>query len=137
MKVSLESTYGDLNFKGTTSRGQSIQLSGDKQACSPMEAVLMSVAGCSSIDIEIILKKMRQDVQSIKVEVEGVRRADQTPKIFTSMHLKYELVGKIKQEKAEEAVKLSLDKYCSVSKSLHPDIKITHEIIVIAAEEKS
>ncbi|MBK6782811.1 MAG: hypothetical protein IPG79_02950 [Saprospiraceae bacterium] len=57
MKIHLESTFGPLNFKGTNERGQSLQMSGDKESVSPMEAVLMAVAGCSSIDIELILKK--------------------------------------------------------------------------------
>lgn len=57
MKVILESTYGDLNFKGTNERGQSIQFSGNKEAVGPMESVLMAAAACSAIDVETILKK--------------------------------------------------------------------------------
>ncbi|KXK36384.1 MAG: hypothetical protein UZ09_BCD002002527 [Bacteroidetes bacterium OLB9] len=57
MNVVIESTFGDMNFKGTNERNQSIQLSGSQQAVSPMEAVLMAAASCSSIDIEMLLKK--------------------------------------------------------------------------------
>lgn len=126
MKIILESTHGDLNFKGTNDRGQSVQFSGNKEASSPMETVLMAAAACSSIDVELILKKMRQDVEGIKVEVKGERREEIVPAIFTAIHLHFILTGEIKEKKAKEAVELSLEKYCSVSLSLDRDIKISH-----------
>ncbi len=124
MHVTLSSTYGDLNFKGTNDRGQSIQLSGNKEAMSPMESLLTAAAACSSIDIELILKKMRQDLKSIEVSVNGERRKDEVPAIFTKIHLHYILRGSIKEAKAKEAVSLSLEKYCSVTQSLSSDIDI-------------
>ena len=125
MNIHLESTFGSLNFKGTNDRGQSVQLSGDKEAVSPMEAVLMAVAGCSSIDIELILKKMRQDLKKIEVDVEG-QRADEDPKVFTKINLHYILHGNIKEEKAKQAVDLSMEKYCSVSIMLKNSVEIQH-----------
>ena len=80
MKVFVESTHGEMNFKGTNERGQSIQFSGNKEAVSPMESVLMAAAACSSIDVEMILKKMRQELKSVHVEIEGTR-ADAVPAV--------------------------------------------------------
>ena len=100
MKVILESTYGDLNFKGTNERGQIIQFSGNKEAVGPMESVLMAAAACSAIDVETILKKMRQEVKSVKVEIEGIR-AEAVPAVFTKIHMHYIINGDIKQEKAK------------------------------------
>lgn len=129
MKVSIQSTFGGLNFKGTNERGQSIQLSGNKEAVSPMESVLMAAASCSAIDIETILKKMRQDVQSIEVVVEGTR-ADAVPAIFVNMHLHYIIVGDVKEEKAIKAAQMSLEQYCSVSLMLSKSVTITHSVEV-------
>ena len=129
MKIVLESTYGDMNFKGTNERGQSIQLSGNKEAVSPMESVLMAAAACSSIDVEMILKKMRQDVESIVVTVDGTR-SDAIPAVFTKMHLHYIITGKIKEDKAIKAVEMSMQQYCSVSLMLAKSVDISHSVEV-------
>lgn len=114
MKIHLNSTDSELTYDGVTEQGQKLSLSSGGDYPSPMQAVLMSVAGCSSIDIELILKKMRQDVKKIEVDVEGRRREEQ-PRIFTELNIHYKIYGDVKVQKAEEAVKLSMDKYCSVS----------------------
>lgn len=129
MEVIVESSYGELNFKGTNNRNQSIALSGNKESVSPMESVLMAAASCSSIDVEMILKKMRQEVTNIKVEVKGTR-ADAIPAVFTDIHLHYIITGNVKQEKAEKAVQMSMEEYCSVSIMLAKAAKITYTIEV-------
>jgi len=133
MKVILESTYGDLNFKGTNERGQSIQFSGNKEAVGPMESVLMAAAACSAIDVETILKKMRQEVKSVKVEIEGIR-AEAVPAVFTKIHMHYIINGDIKQEKAQKAVDMSVDQYCSVSIMLAKSVEITYSAEVRVPE---
>lgn len=129
MNVTIKSTYGDLNFKGTNERGQSVQFSGNKEAVSPMESVLMAAASCSSIDVEMILKKMRQEIRSIEVEVTGTR-ADAVPAVFTKIHMHFIISGDIKEEKAEKAVNMSLQEYCSVSIMLAHSVAITHSVEV-------
>jgi putative redox protein len=125
MQIKLESTHGSLNYKGTNERGQSVHLSGDKEAPSPMEAVLMAVAGCSSIDVELILKKMRQDLQKVEVTVQATR-AEEAPKVFKTIQIHYILYGDIKEEKAKQAIELSMEKYCSVSLMLKATVDITY-----------
>jgi putative redox protein len=133
MNVKIESTFGDLNFKGTNERGQSVQLSGNKEAVSPMESVLMAAASCSAIDVEMILKKMRQDVTSIHVEVEG-KRADAVPAVFTHIHMHYIVNGDVKEDKALKAVTMSMEEYCSVSIMLSKAAEITYTVEVRVAE---
>jgi putative redox protein len=133
MNVKIESTFGDLNFKGTNERGQSVQLSGNKEAVSPMESVLMAAASCSAIDVEMILKKMRQDVTSITVEVEG-KRADAVPAVFTHIHMHYIVHGEVKEDKALKAVTMSMEEYCSVSIMLSKAVEITYTVEVRVAE---
>lgn len=129
MKVFVESTFGDMNFKGTNERGQSMQFSGNKEAVSPMESVLMAAAACSSIDVEMILKKMRQEFISVLVEVEGTR-ADAVPAVFTKIHMHFIVNGDIKLEKAQKAVDMSMEQYCSVSIMLAKAAEITHSVEV-------
>lgn len=130
MKINLVSEESSLLFQATNERMQSILLSGNKESVSPMEGILMSAAGCSAIDIEIILKKMRQPLEKIEVEVEGIR-ADATPAVFTQIHLHYKLIGNIKEEKARQAVEMSLEKYCSVTHMLSKAVEIKHSYEVI------
>lgn len=125
MNIKLESTYGTKAFKGTNERGQSVQFSGNKEAVSPMEALLMSAAACSSIDIENLLGKMRQDLDRIEVEVEG-HRVDDVPAVFQKMHIHYIIYGDVKEDKAEKAITMSVEKYCSVSIMLQAAVEITH-----------
>lgn len=111
MKVSL--TSDDLKtFHGSNVKDQTITL-GNGNAVGPMEGVLLSAAGCSTIDIVLILEKMRQPLESIEVQVEGTRQ-EAIPRIFTHMHLHYILKGNLKDKKVKEAVDLSIEKYCSV-----------------------
>lgn len=127
MKVTL--TSDDLKtFHGSNVKEQTITL-GNGNAVGPMEGVLLSAAGCSTIDIVMILEKMRQPIESIEVQVEGTRQ-DAIPRIFTHMHLHYILKGNLKDKKVKEAVDLSIDKYCSVVIMLAKaiEISISYEI---------
>lgn len=130
MEITLSNSTGAMEYVGTNAKGQHIHLSGNGSGVGPMESLLMAGAGCSAIDIELILDKMRQDLKKVEVKVKGVRAEDQVPKVFTEIHLHYTLSGDIKEKKAEDAVQKSVEKYCSVLSSLNPDIKISysHEI---------
>ena len=134
VKVFLESTYGELNFKGTNSRGQSVQFSGSKSAVSPMESVLMAAAACSSVDIEILLKKMRQPYHGVTVSVEGIR-ADAVPAVFTDIFIHYIIYGDVQSSKARKAVEMSMEKYCSVSIMLSKSVNIKYSFEVKGAHE--
>ncbi len=122
MKITLHST--DLKtFEASNGKDQKITL-GNGTALGPMEAVLSAAAGCSTIDIAMILERMRQPIESIDVEVEGTRR-DEIPRIFTKIHMHYTLTGNLKDKKVKQAIDLSLEKYCSVSIMLSSSVEIS------------
>ena len=91
----------------------------------PMELLLMSMAGCSSIDIVSILDKMRQKLEHLDVEVQGFREEGAIPAVFTKIHIHYILSGDLKESKVKSAIDMSLGKYCSVSKMLEKAAEIT------------
>lgn len=131
MKVQI-SSQGNLLFDGNNERGQQLTFSGNKEAVSPMESVLMAASACSAIDVEILLQKMRQPYTRIEVETEGVR-ADTIPAVFQKIHLHYKIYGDVKTDKAEKAVSMSLEKYCSVSLMLSASVQISHSVEVVKA----
>jgi putative redox protein len=95
--------------------------------------VLSAVGSCSSIDIILLLRKQRQDLQDIRIAVTGTRREEE-PRIFTAIHVAYILVGDIDEKKAERACRLSMEKMCSVSLMLKAGgVEITWAYEVIAA----
>lgn len=130
MKITLRSTEAELGYTGTNERGQTASFSGSKEDVSPMEHVLMAAAACSSIDVELFLRKMRAPANRIEVDVEG-QRADAIPAVFTDIHLHYRIYGDVKESKAQKAVDMSMDQYCSVSIMLKAGVNITHSHEVI------
>ena len=130
MKITLNRLNDEFLFECKNPSGNTILLDNtrqeDAQGVSPMESVLMAVAGCSGIDIVMILKKQRQTITSFKAEVEGERIELGEAKPFKSIRVVFFLEGEIDANKALKAVELSFQKYCSVSKTLEPNVTITY-----------
>lgn len=80
-----------------------------------MQLVAMAIGGCSGIDLVDILTKGRKTVDSLDIDVEA-ERAEAPPRVFTKVVVHYALTGDLTEESVRRAVRLSLDKYCSVSK---------------------
>jgi putative redox protein len=98
------------------------------QAPGPMLTLLIAMASCSGADVVSILQKKRVDLQSLTVRLAGLRREDH-PRRYVSVHLVWEIAGAGADEtKARAAIDLSLQKYCSVTQSLNPDIRITYDV---------
>lgn len=129
MKITLRSTDAELGYEGTNERGQTQLFSGNQEAVSPMETVLMAAAACSSIDVELFLGKMRAPATRVEVDVEGTRK-EATPAVFERMHLHYRIFGDVPESKAAKAVAMSMDQYCSVSIMLKASVLITHSFKV-------
>ena len=105
-------------------------------APSPMAMVLMSVGGCSSVDVVSILKKTKQDFSSVDVQLTA-ERAETAPRVFTKINLHFVVTGKNVSEKhLERAVSLSAEKYCSVALMLDKTVEITHSHEVVEDQEK-
>jgi len=101
------------------------QAGGSNAASSPMEMVLMGLASCTGLDVVVILEKRRVTLQHFELQV-SAQRAESHPKVFTDIHLRYIFTSPDLTEKdAEKAIKLSKDKYCSVSAMLGKTANIT------------
>ena len=99
----------------------------EKLACSPVELVLIGLCGCTASDVVNILRKKREPFTGLEVRAEG-QRAPEPPMVYTAIRLVYRVSGKVSRKAMEDAVRLSKDKYCSVSAMLHQTAKITFEI---------
>jgi putative redox protein len=118
-------------FEGTAENGNRIQFDTDApyaQGPSPMEAVLMALCSCTSVDVVSILKKKRQEVTGLRVSARA-QRAAEAPRVFTHIKLTYAVRGKLSRKAVEDAVSLSKNKYCSVSKMLEKAATIDYEIV--------
>ena len=102
---------------------------------SPMETPLLGMGDCTVYDVVNILQKMRVPIKDVVVELEAVR-ADEPPKAFTKIHASFTVTGDMPLKKAEEAVFLSADKYCSASRMLAETAEITHQIKLVAGNAK-
>ncbi len=100
------------------------------QGVSPMELLLMGVAGCSSIDIISILKKQKQYFRDLTIEVEGEREKVELANLFKKIHAKVKFTGDVDPKKAHKACELSFTKYCSVSKMLEGKAEISFSTYV-------
>ena len=100
------------------------------KGASPMELMLMGVAGCSSIDIISILNKQKVVVDSLKIDVNGDRIDKPAPSLFTKVHATVRVNGDVKPEKIYRAAELSFTKYCSVSLTLAATAEISFSVIV-------
>lgn len=120
MTVELNRIDNAFLFETTNDEGLTVltdaspDIGGQGKGMRPMQLVLAAVASCSSIDIILLLKKQRQEVQDLRVRVTG-KRSDTVPKVFTHIEVHYRLVGVLSDKKVERACKLSMEKLCSVS----------------------
>lgn len=104
------------------------QFGGSEAASKPMEMVLMALGGCTALDIESLINKMRTPADEFHVEI-SAERQDEHPKIFTKIHLNFIFKGtNLNRANIEKAVKLSQEKYCSVSAMLSKSVNISYEI---------
>jgi putative redox protein len=119
-----------VRFAAQSSSGHAIVVDGDKKtANSPMELVLIGLCTCTGYDVATILRKKREPFNSLEVRAQAERAAE-PPTVYTSIKLTYIVVGKVSRKAVEDAVRLSEEKYCSVSAMLQKTAKITAEIEV-------
>ena len=95
-----------------------------------MQLLLSAIGGCSAIDVISILKKQKQLITDFEIEVEGDRQKIEEFSLWKTIVLHFKISGEVDNEKAEKAIKLSLDKYCSVSKTLEPTAIISYKLTV-------
>ena len=117
---------GGLAFEGGPAEGPRIVVDGNSQdGPSPMDLALMAVAACMAVDVKLILEKMRVPPEALEVAARGERVHDH-PRRFSGVRMVFRVGGlaEADQGKAEQAIALSKEKYCSVLFSLRPDLRL-------------
>lgn len=117
-------------FEGRSQSGHTITFDASAEhisGLSPMEAVLAALCACTSVDVVSILQKKREPLYGLTVSA-SAEQAAEAPRVFTRIHLTYRIYGKVSQKAAEDAVALSKNKYCSVSKMLEKAAEVTYSI---------
>ena len=136
-KVELARVHGDYGFEVKDAYGQSVRIDnspdhgGDNFGVRPMQMLLMSLAGCSGMDVISILKKQRQTITDYKTIVHGEREHGVEPSLWKFIELEFIICGDVDEDKAKRAVELSVNKYCSVAATLmKAGAKITWKVKV-------
>jgi putative redox protein len=120
-----EPSEDGLGFVGEMDNGRKLKLDGNGKNLSPMEAVLISVGACSSVDVVEIMRKSRQVMHGCYCELEA-ERAESAPRKFTKIHAHFVVQGSdISEKQLARAVQLSTEKYCSVMLMLTGNVSIT------------
>jgi putative redox protein len=100
-------------------------IGGAGKGARPMELLLMGLGGCSAMDILNILKKARQPLKDLTVTINAEREQGVEPALFKTIHAHYVITGNVAPERAQQAVNLSLEKYCSVARVLEKSATLT------------
>jgi len=128
----------DNVFEGVAENGNTLLFDADAahtHGPSPMEALLMALCACTSVDVVSILKKKREPVTGLRVSA-AAEQAAEAPRVFTHIKLTYAASGKLSRRAVEDAVGLSKNKYCSVSKMLEKAATIEYEIVLLDGEQE-
>jgi len=124
---------GGLRFELQAASGHAIAADapvaagGTDTAPTPMELVMLGLLGCTGVDVASILGKMKQPLEHFEVRA-TYERAEKHPRVYTRIHLVYELRGDLSPKKVQRAVDLSESTYCSVTAMLQETVEITNEI---------
>jgi putative redox protein len=120
----------NARFVGIAGSRHSIMMdagSAEKSASSPMELILIGLCGCTAADVVSILQKKREPFTTLEVRAEA-DQAHEPPKVYTHIRLIYKVRGHVSKKAMEDAVRLSKEKYCSVSAMLQKTAAITYTI---------
>lgn len=118
----------DQVYRTTSDTGLTVMMDvGRAEGPTPMECVLMSLCGCTSVDVVSILNKKREPFTGLTVSAKA-EKAQTSPSVFTAIELIYRVTGAVNPKSMEDAVRLSKEKYCSVSAMLEKTAKITFTI---------
>jgi len=124
-KIELARVNGDFGFEATDENGHTVKMDSNPESggqnfgVRPMQMLLMGLGGCSAIDVIHILKKQRQEVTDYKMIINGEREVGKEPSLWKDISLDFHIYGNVDEDKAQKAVELSMDKYCSVSATLN------------------
>jgi len=122
-------------FVGQATSGHAVVVdaAAQKTANSPMELLLIALCGCTASDVVGILRKQHEPFTSLEIRAQAERAPD-PPSVYTEIKLTYSVGGKVSRKAVEDAVRLSKEKYCSVSAMLEKTAKITTQIEFLNGE---
>lgn len=130
-------TDPDYGLTITDERGHTLKMDipedqgGHGSGFRPMQTLLAALCGCSAVDVVSILKKQRQSLDDLNIQVDGERQHGVEPALWEKVHLIFELKGQVEPAKAVRAVQLSMEKYCSVAETLRrAGATITFDVMV-------
>lgn len=124
MKIKLQRVDDAFNMRAEDELGHevfmdsSVENGGKNKGIRPMSMLIMGMGGCAAIDVVMILKKQRQVINDLQIELEAEREEGKTPALWAKVHVIFKIKGEVEQQKATKAVDLSMEKYCSVAETL-------------------
>jgi len=127
MKIAKVRWTGAEQFIAVGPSGHAVPLDSNREsntAPGPMELLLLALGACTATDVVEILKKKRQKLEALEVEVAG-ERAKEPPTVWTKLEIIYRLRGKLDEKSVQHAIQLSEEKYCSVAATLRKTATIT------------
>jgi len=128
---------GDLRFQAGPAGHTPHLIDGDSTAApSPPQVLLEALAGCVTVDVVLILKKMRMPPDAVSCEVTA-ERAEGVPRRVVKAHLHYRITGPCTEERAMRAIELAVTKYCTVRDSLDPEMPVTWSLDLNASARGS
>jgi len=139
IKIEIDRIGDGFHLEAKNDLGNSVHIDaspdigGTNQGMRPMQLLMAALGGCSGVDIISILKKQKQDLRDFKITVTGEREKGVVPSLYTEAHVHFRFFGNLDKDKVGKAVSLSVDKYCSVAKTLEKTAKITHSFEIIPA----
>jgi putative redox protein len=139
IKIELSRLNDGYHFEAVNEQGNKVHMDaspdigGTNRGMRPMQMLLAAMGGCSAIDVVSILKKQKQPLKDIKITVQGEREPDVIPSLYTEVHAHFKLFGELDKEKVSKAISLSVEKYCSVAKTLEAKAKITYSFEILPA----
>lgn len=138
MSIKVKYTDG-LQFVGESDSGHAIVMDGTPDVggadtgMRPMELLLVSLGGCSGMDVISILKKKKENVNGLELNIKG-EKAENYPKKYTSVNIEFIVKGRgVSEEAVKRAVELSMDKYCSVKATIEPTANVTWSYRILEA----
>lgn len=135
-EVTLDWTEG-MRFAARTASGAVTSMDGEgRLSPSPVETLLAALGGCMGIDVVEILRKGRAEPEALEVQVRGRRRGED-PRSFERIEVTLRIRGDVPRKKAERAVDLSLETYCSVYHSLDPAIELVSRVELVDVDPGS
>jgi putative redox protein len=138
MEITLTRVNDRVHFVGRNPEGNEIHIDGspsvggEEAGFRPMQLLLAALAGCASTDLSDILRKQRAGLEQLEIVASG-ERADAVPAPFTAIHLHFKLYGGVDRAKAERALDLAVNKYCSVGEMVRKAAPITYDYEILPA----